>query len=53
METRRDLPDIEALEDARLLNRAGVTGERISTGAESDEEYGCCRRASGSGCRSL
>ncbi|WP_115671907.1 SMC-Scp complex subunit ScpB [Ciceribacter selenitireducens] len=38
METLRDLPDIEALEDAGLLNRAAVREERISAEAEGEEE---------------
>lgn len=38
METLRDLPDIEALEDAGLLSRAAVQEERLSAEAESEEE---------------
>ncbi len=38
METLRDLPDIEALEDAGLLGRAAVQEERVSAEAESEEE---------------
>ncbi|QFI70591.1 Segregation and condensation protein B (plasmid) [Sinorhizobium alkalisoli] len=38
METLRDLPDIEALEDAGLLSRAAVQEERLSAEAESKEE---------------
>lgn len=38
MDTLRDLPDIEALEDAGLLSRAAVQEERISAEAESEEE---------------
>lgn len=38
METLRDLPDIEALEDAGLLSRAAVQEERISAGTEGEEE---------------
>ena len=38
METLRDLPDIEALEDAGLLSRAAVQAERLSAEAESGEE---------------
>lgn len=38
METLRDLPDIEALEDAGLLSRVAVQEERLSAEAESDEE---------------
>lgn len=38
METLRDLPDIEALEDAGLLSRAAVQEERLSAEAESEQE---------------
>ena len=38
METLRDLPDMEALEDAGLLSRVPVQEERLSAEAESDEE---------------
>ncbi len=38
LQTLRDLPDIEALEDAGLLSRAAVQEERISAEAESEEE---------------
>lgn len=38
METLRDLPDIEALEDAGLLSRAAVQEERLPAEAESEEE---------------
>lgn len=38
METLRDLPDIEALEDAGLLSRVAVQEERLSAEVESDEE---------------
>ncbi|KRA64346.1 MULTISPECIES: SMC-Scp complex subunit ScpB [Rhizobium/Agrobacterium group] len=38
METLRDLPDIEALEDAGLLSRQAVQNEPLSPEAESEEE---------------
>ena len=38
METLRDLPDMEALEDAGLLSRTAVHEERLSAEAESEEE---------------
>jgi segregation and condensation protein B len=38
METLRDLPDIEALEDAGLLSRRVVQNERLSPEEESEEE---------------
>ncbi|MDP9572169.1 UNVERIFIED_ORG: segregation and condensation protein B [Agrobacterium larrymoorei] len=38
METLRDLPNIEALEDAGLLKRPGVESEPLSSETESDEE---------------
>lgn len=38
METLRDLPDIEALEDAGLLSRQAVQIEPLSPEAESEEE---------------
>ncbi|CDZ42318.1 Condensin subunit ScpB [Neorhizobium galegae bv. officinalis] len=38
METLRDLPNIEALEDAGLLSRQIVQNEQLSVEAESDEE---------------
>lgn len=38
METLNDLPDIEALEDAGLVNRAAVQQELHSQGSESEEE---------------
>ena len=38
METLRDLPDVEALEDAGLLSRTAVQEERLSAEAESEEE---------------
>ncbi|MHB0952805.1 MAG: SMC-Scp complex subunit ScpB [Allorhizobium sp.] len=38
METLRDLPDIEALEDAGLFSRKAVQNEPVSTEAESEEE---------------
>ncbi|MCZ4291548.1 SMC-Scp complex subunit ScpB [Hoeflea alexandrii] len=38
METLRDLPDMEALEDAGLLSRQDVHNEPLSAGAESEEE---------------
>jgi chromosome segregation and condensation protein ScpB len=38
METLRDLPNIEALEDARFLSRVATQEERHSAEAESDEE---------------
>ena len=38
METLRDLPDIEALEDAGLLSRGAVQEEAMTAVAESDEE---------------
>lgn len=38
METLRDLPDIEALEDAGLLNRQAAQNERVAPEAEADEE---------------
>lgn len=38
METLRDLPDIEALEDAGLLSRQAVQNEPLSAEAESEEE---------------
>lgn len=37
METLRDLPDIEALEDAGLLSRVAVQEERLSAEVENDE----------------
>ena len=37
METLRDLPDIEALEDAGLLSRKGMQEESVRA-AEGDEE---------------
>jgi segregation and condensation protein B len=37
METLRDLPDIEALEDAGLLSRRGVREEAIPSGEEGEE----------------
>lgn len=37
METLRDLPDIEALEDAGLLNRQGVQTERLLAEVDGDE----------------
>lgn len=38
METLRDLPDIEALEDAGLLGQQAVQNEPISAEAEIDGE---------------
>ncbi|MCW1410783.1 MULTISPECIES: SMC-Scp complex subunit ScpB [Rhizobium] len=38
METLRDLPNIEALEDAGLLSRQVVQNEQLSAETESDEE---------------
>lgn len=38
METLRDLPDIEALEDAGLLSRAAVQEEVMAAAVESEEE---------------
>ena len=38
METLRDLPDIEALEDAGLLSRQAVQYEPLSAEGESEEE---------------
>lgn len=38
METLRDLPDIEALEDAGLLSRQAVHNELLSAEVESEEE---------------
>ncbi|HCJ73645.1 SMC-Scp complex subunit ScpB [Rhizobium sp. P007] len=38
METLRDLPDIEALEDTGLLNLQAVQNEPLSAEAESEEE---------------
>jgi segregation and condensation protein B len=37
METLRDLPDIEALEDAGLLSRHAVQAETLSAEREDDE----------------
>ncbi|TDK29837.1 SMC-Scp complex subunit ScpB [Rhizobium deserti] len=38
METLRDLPDVEALEDAGLLSRRAVQSEPLSAEVESEEE---------------
>jgi hypothetical protein len=38
METLRDLPDVEALEDAGLLIRHAVQNDPLSAEAESEEE---------------
>ncbi|PRX08516.1 UNVERIFIED_ORG: segregation and condensation protein B [Martelella mediterranea] len=38
METLRDLPDIEALEDAGLLSRAAVQEEAMAAAVEGEEE---------------
>jgi len=38
METLRDLPDMEALEDAGLLSRRNVHKDPLSAGVESEEE---------------
>lgn len=38
METLRDLPDIEALEDAGLLSRAAVQDEVMTATVEGEEE---------------
>jgi len=38
METLRDLPDIEALEDAGLINRQAVRAEAASGGLAGEEE---------------
>ena len=38
METLRDLPDMEALEDAGLLSRRNVQKDPLSTGVEEEEE---------------
>lgn len=38
METLRDLPDLEALEDAGLLSRQAVWNEPLAAEVESDEE---------------
>ena len=37
METLRDLPDIEALEDAGLLSRKGIEEEQLSPAVDSEE----------------
>ncbi len=38
MQTLRDLPDIEALEDAGLLSRQAVQTEAVEAGVEADAE---------------
>ncbi|PZP06809.1 MAG: RNA 3-phosphate cyclase, partial [Sphingomonas hengshuiensis] len=38
MQTLRDLPDIEALEDAGLLSRQAVQTEAVEAGVETDAE---------------
>jgi hypothetical protein len=38
METLRDLPDVEALEDAGLLSRQAAKGEPLPLEEESEEE---------------
>jgi segregation and condensation protein B len=38
METLRDLPNIEALEDAGLFSRKEIQNEPLSADGESDEE---------------
>jgi hypothetical protein len=38
MEILRDLPDVEALEDAGLLSRRVVQNKPLSTEAESEED---------------
>lgn len=38
METLRDLPDIEALEDAGLLNRRFIPAEALENEEASDDE---------------